>query len=197
MDNDIKPDQYKVVTVGESGVGKTSIVRRFAEGVFEENMPSTIGAAYVKVSVNVDNTSVLLNVWDTAGQERFQSLIPLYLRSANACLVVTDISSGSYLQQLENITQNLKAIMPENVNLIVVGNKRDKVPSDFDFSPLIDWAAKNKMSYSIVSAKTGENIDFLFKEVALTVLKGIKDVQEDTSSHSLVSSESRPSSSCC
>lgn len=197
MDVGMHQDEFKVVTIGESGVGKTSIVRRFAEGVFDENSPSTIGAAYVKVNVILPDANVFLNIWDTAGQERFQSLIPLYLRSANACLIVADVSNENYLDQLEGINQSLKSIIPPNVILSVVGNKRDKLPSDFDFFPLIEWADKNKMPYAVVSAKTGENIDLLFKEVALSILNNKQNVQEDVSSHSLESSEPKTSKSCC
>ena len=84
--------EYKVVMVGDSGVGKTSLVEKFYSGGFNEAQHTTVGAAYVKCLVSLnDKTSVTLNLWDTAGQERFQSLIPLYLRNALGLIFVFDL----------------------------------------------------------------------------------------------------------
>ncbi|EAX89832.1 small GTP-binding protein, putative [Trichomonas vaginalis G3] len=153
MDSDIP--EFKVVTVGDSGVGKTSLVKRFSDGVFTEGAATTIGAAYVKVDVVIANSPICLNIWDTAGQERFQSLIPLYLRSAQACIIVVDISQKDAVSNLNVLFENFKDILPQDICLVLAGNKKDLVP-DYDPTPLLGWADKNKMSCIFTSAKSAE-----------------------------------------
>lgn len=188
--------EYKVVTVGEQGVGKTSLVKRFSEGVFNEGTATTIGAAYVKVNITVQNTPVCLNIWDTAGQERFQSLIPLYLRSAQACIIVVDLSQKEVISNLNTLFDHIKDILPSDVSVVLAGNKKDLVP-ELDESQLMMWAEKNRMSCIFTSAKSGENVDLLFKEVATLVKNNHISLREDSNCYSLAGSEHSSTSKCC
>ena len=198
MDTDqISTEEFKIVTIGDSGVGKTSIVKRYADGIFDEKTPSTIGAAYVKVTVNTMNTTVTMNVWDTAGQERFQSLIPLYLRSAAVCLLIVDLSHENPVAQANNILESLEAMIPNAMNIILVGNKRDKVSEDFDSSPLYQWADKHKFPCLLTSAKTGEGIDELFSHIGLVCLQHRGEVQDDSYTSQGLESEKGKAFSCC
>ncbi|KAM6294408.1 ras-related protein Rab-5B isoform 2-T2 [Aegotheles albertisi] len=85
--------QFKLVLLGESAVGKSSLVLRFVKGQFHEYQESTIGAAFLTQSVCLDDTTVKFEIWDTAGQERYHSLAPMYYRGAQAAIVVYDITN--------------------------------------------------------------------------------------------------------
>lgn len=84
---------FKLVLLGESSVGKSSLVLRFVKGQFHEFQESTIGAAFLTQTVQIDDTTVKFEIWDTAGQERYHSLAPMYYRGAQAAIVVYDISN--------------------------------------------------------------------------------------------------------
>lgn len=85
--------QFKLVLLGESSVGKSSLVLRFVKGQFHEFQESTIGAAFLTQTVQIDDTTVKFEIWDTAGQERYHSLAPMYYRGAQAAIVVYDITN--------------------------------------------------------------------------------------------------------
>uniref|UniRef100_A0A2K5IFM0 Uncharacterized protein n=1 Tax=Colobus angolensis palliatus TaxID=336983 RepID=A0A2K5IFM0_COLAP len=97
--------QFKLVLLGESAVGKSSLVLRFVKGQFHEYQESTIGAAFLTQSVCLDDTTVKFEIWDTAGQERYHSLAPMYYRGAQAAIVVYDITNQKKLPKSE--PQNL------------------------------------------------------------------------------------------
>ncbi|PIO58398.1 Ras family protein [Teladorsagia circumcincta] len=88
-----KTCQFKLVLLGESAVGKSSLVLRFVKGQFHEYQESTIGAAFLTQTVCLDDATVKFEIWDTAGQERYHSLAPMYYRGAQAAIVVYDITN--------------------------------------------------------------------------------------------------------
>ena len=85
--------QFKLVLLGDSAVGKSSLVLRFVRGQFFEYQESTIGAAFLTQTVALNDTTVKFEIWDTAGQERYHSLAPMYYRGAAAAIVVFDITN--------------------------------------------------------------------------------------------------------
>ncbi|MEQ2172032.1 Ras- protein Rab-5C [Goodea atripinnis] len=106
--------QFKLVLLGESAVGKSSLVLRFVKGQFHEYQESTIGAAFLTQTVCLDDTTVKFEIWDTAGQERYHSLAPMYYRGAQAAIVVFDItntvSNMSYCKTVAVAKQTLFSI---------------------------------------------------------------------------------------
>src|SRR4051812_18975294 len=85
--------KFKIIFLGDQGVGKSSILNRFAQDKFEQNYQATIGLDFHSKNVAINNTSVRLLLYDTAGQEKFKSLIPMYIRDANIIIVVYDITN--------------------------------------------------------------------------------------------------------
>jgi len=85
--------KYKIIFLGDQGVGKSSILNRFAQDKFEPNYQATIGLDFHSKNITIENTSIRLLLYDTAGQEKFKSLIPMYIRDANIIIVVYDITS--------------------------------------------------------------------------------------------------------
>jgi small GTP-binding protein len=164
---------YKVIVVGGTGVGKTSIVQRYSTGVFHEQ-EQTIGAGYLKCVVSLESGEVSLNVWDTAGQEKFQSLIPLYLRGADGCILVFDLTNPSPTESLDNLYKYIQNHMEEKMFVVLCGNKFDLVSSGSEPSGVVSWAALHELDYFKTSAVTGQSIDELF----IAVARGVKAQKE-------------------
>lgn len=118
---------FKLVLLGESAVGKSSIVHRFVKNTFDDMRESTIGAAFLTQSISLPevNTTVKFEIWDTAGQERYKSLAPMYYRSANAALCVYDITSSSSFAKAQDWIKELNRQAPEGIVVALVGNKAD------------------------------------------------------------------------
>ena len=119
--------QFKLVLLGESAVGKSSVVHRFVKNTFDNMRESTIGAAFLTQSVTLPeiDATVKFEIWDTAGQERYKSLAPMYYRNAHAALCVYDITNSSSFQKAQNWIKELKKQAPEGIVICLVGNKAD------------------------------------------------------------------------
>ena len=142
----ILPPPYKIVLLGDSSVGKTSLVHRFTTNRFDTHTPNTIGAAFItKVFAHENHErKVKLEIWDTAGQERYRSLTPMYYRNARVALVCFDLSKFEstfntakyWIQQLE---LNNSSDSREKIEIRLVGTKRDLVST-------IDDATKDQVN---------------------------------------------------
>lgn len=119
--------QFKLVLLGESAVGKSSIVHRFVKNTFDNMRESTIGAAFLTQTITLpeNNTTIKFEIWDTAGQERYKSLAPMYYRNANAALCVYDITNRSSFNKAQDWIKELRKQAPEGIVICLVGNKLD------------------------------------------------------------------------
>ena len=115
--------QFRVVLLGESAVGKSSLVLRFVKREFHEFQESTIGASFLTDAVQIDDTTVKFEIWDTAGQERYRSLTPMYYRNAQAALIVYDITSKDSFLKAQNWVRELQRQANANIVIALVGNK--------------------------------------------------------------------------
>jgi small GTP-binding protein len=152
----------KVVMLGNSGVGKTSIVMRWSSGHYHTDIPSTIGANHQRKTLLLGESEVDLYVWDTAGQEQFQALTPLYARSASAAIIVAatnDINSFNAIQSWINLVESSCERFPP---LILAVNKTDLPDPVLTDDEVHSKFAQRFQSTFYVSAKSGESIDTLF-----------------------------------
>lgn len=117
--------QFKLVLLGESAVGKSSLVLRFVKGQFHEYQESTIGAAFLTQTVCLDDTTVKFEIWDTAGQERYHSLAPMYYRGAQAAIVVYDITNQDTFGRAKTWVKELQRQASPNIVIALAGNKAD------------------------------------------------------------------------
>jgi small GTP-binding protein len=132
------PD-IKVVIVGDTSVGKTSILSQFQYGSFNPSVESTIGTMFVAKQVDTSHGKVNLLIWDTAGQERYRSLIPMYTRNANAALIIVDVSLPSSYDSIDTWYDMLKETCQASVKVYIAANKIDlevQIPLD----DLKEWA---------------------------------------------------------
>ncbi|CAA2985051.1 ras-related RABF2b [Olea europaea subsp. europaea] len=157
----------KLVLLGDSGAGKSSLVLRFVKGQFIEFQESTIGAAFFSQTVAVNDTNVKFEIWDTAGQERYHSLAPMYYRGAAAAVIVYDISNQESFEQAKKWVRELQAQGNSNTVMALAGNKADlldarKVPEEEAQA----YARENGLFFMETSAKTATNVNELFYEIA-------------------------------
>ena len=154
---------FKILLIGESNVGKTSIILRYTENEFKTSGISTCGVDVKCKYVSLNNIKIRLDIWDTAGQERFRGLAKNYFRGANAFILVYDITDKKSFDKLKGWMNDAKEKIENDFKMIVVGNKKDcKNNRNVDFEILEEFGKKNNVSFMEVSAKTGEGIDSIF-----------------------------------
>ncbi|KAG0645634.1 MICOS complex subunit mic60 [Hyphodiscus hymeniophilus] len=164
--------QFKLVLLGESAVGKSSLVLRFVKDQFDDYRESTIGAAFLTQTISLDdNTTVKFEIWDTAGQERYKSLAPMYYRNANCAVVVYDITQASSLDKAKSWVKELQRQANENIIIALAGNKLDLVTDQPDKRAITTadaeaYAKEAGLLFFETSAKTSENVRELFTAIA-------------------------------
>ncbi|KAL8943006.1 MAG: hypothetical protein Q9211_001155 [Gyalolechia sp. 1 TL-2023] len=164
--------QFKLVLLGESAVGKSSLVLRFVKDQFDDYRESTIGAAFLTQTISLDDsTTVKFEIWDTAGQERYKSLAPMYYRNANCAVVVYDITQASSLDKAKAWVKELQRQANENIIIALAGNKADLVASQPDKRAITTadaeaYAREAGLLFFETSAKTAENVRDLFTAIA-------------------------------
>jgi small GTP-binding protein len=157
--------KFKVVMMGASSVGKTSIVIRFGQGTFNAGQGPTIGAAFISRDVQTDRGQVSLHVWDTAGQERYRALVPNYSKGASAIVIVYDCTSSDSFDSAKEWLAEAKGNHSDGVVYFLVANKVDLEPF-VAVEEARAFAAREEMCFVETSAKTGQNVHELFVEVA-------------------------------
>ena len=160
--------QTKVVIIGDTQVGKTSILSYLKDGHANLNSPSTIGASFQTHFVQTDTETVSFQIWDTAGQERFRALTPLYYRSALWAILVFDITNLHSFQDLYEWIQDLKEKMETGMNLVLVGNKVDLADKRVvSYSDALNLSTQFSAKFYIeTSAATGAGVYQLFQRLA-------------------------------
>jgi small GTP-binding protein len=159
----------KLLIIGESAVGKSCLLLRFAENKFTENFLTTIGIDFKVRHVEIENTKVRLQVWDTAGQEKFRTITKAYYRGAHGILLVYDVTSVDSFDQTRQWMKSIQDNTTDPVSVIFVGNKCDmerRVPLE-DAQAL---ANEFGVEYYETSAKDGRNVESTFFRLAKLIL---------------------------
>ena len=159
---------FKLLTIGDSGVGKTSLLLRFCDDSFSESYITTVGVDFRFKSVEIDGKLVKLQVWDTAGQERFRTITTAYYKGAHGIVLVYDITDKKTYKQitttwLETVKQNTT----NNGEMVLIGNKSDMAElRQVSQEEGSHFATCNNMPFFECSAKTGYNVDEAFIAIA-------------------------------
>jgi len=157
----------KLVLLGESAVGKSSLVLRFVKGQFHEFQESTIGAAFLTQTVCLDDTTVKFEIWDTAGQERYHSLAPMYYRGAQAAIVVYDITNADTFERAKTWVKELQRQASPNIVIALAGNKADLTTNRIvEYDEASAYAEENSLLFMETSAKTALNVNDIFLAIA-------------------------------
>ncbi|KJE93982.1 hypothetical protein CAOG_004692 [Capsaspora owczarzaki ATCC 30864] len=162
--------QFKLVLLGESAVGKSSLVLRFVKGQFHEYQESTIGgnfSAFLTQTVCLDDTTVKFEIWDTAGQERYHSLAPMYYRGAQAAIVVYDVTNADTFARAKTWVKELQRQASPNIVIALAGNKADlSVKRVVEYEEAMAYAEDNGLLFMETSAKTAMNVNEIFLAIA-------------------------------
>jgi len=177
----------KIIVLGESGVGKTSLLIRYVENRFTLNTKSTIGANFLTKRMELDDKVATCQIWDTAGQERFQGLGTAFYRGSDGVIFVFDVTQRKSFEELE---QWKKAFLiqvgqegNDNFPMIVVANKVDlEEQREVTQKEMKEWCARHNLQWFETSAKEGSNVDRAFEEIARLVISRMKpeDILYDT-----------------
>jgi len=158
---------FKIVLVGDSGVGKSNLLSRFTKGEFYDETKSTIGVEFAVKSVQVKGKTVKAQIWDTAGQERYRAITAAYYRSAVGAMLVYDIVARETFDNIERWLQELRQHADANIVIMLVGNKSDmrhvrEVPTE---RADIFMKENTLSSFMETSAKDNENVEFAFEKL--------------------------------
>ena len=162
-------ESFKVVLVGESGVGKTSIITQFIDQTFQEDQQSTTGGTFSTKSVICEGGKILkFEIWDTAGQEKYRSLTTMFYKDANAAVMVYDVTRKESFDEIKNYWSNqIKDNSPENIILAIAANKSDLIEQEtVDEEEARNFAKELNAIFISTSAKSSEGINSLFEEIA-------------------------------
>mmetsp|Transcript_18166 Transcript_18166/g.20210 ORF Transcript_18166/g.20210 Transcript_18166/m.20210 type:complete len:213 (-) Transcript_18166:108-746(-) len=163
---------FKILLVGDSGVGKSSLVLRYCEDKFRDQHITTIGIDFKVKLVTVDGEKTKLQIWDTAGQERFHTLTTSYYRGAHAIILVYDVAHRKSFENVEKWMRDISKFAAPHIQLVLIGNKSDLVHSrKVKESEGRQQAKVLKMDFFETSAKEDANVDELFMTVAQKVYK--------------------------
>ena len=163
---------FKILTIGESGVGKTCILRRFVENKFLKNHLATIGIDFKTKTLNINNQEIKLKIWDTAGQERFRNITTQYYKGADGIVLIYDgTDDASYEKIRDWMEQILSNTKREDIGLVLLGNKCDMEPRAVTEEQGNKMAEELKVSYFETSALTGQGINEAFNELTRDIMK--------------------------
>lgn len=165
----------KVIILGDSGVGKTSLMNQYVNKKFSNQYKATIGADFLTKEVAVDDRLVTMQIWDTAGQERFQSLGVAFYRGADCCVLVFDVNNAQSFKSLDSWRDEFLIQAsprdPENFPFVVLGNKIDLDTRAVTTARAQSWCqSKGNIPYFETSAKENINVEQAFQTIARNAL---------------------------
>ncbi|XP_057322379.1 ras-related protein Rab-37 isoform X2 [Microplitis mediator] len=197
---DAEDTAHKTILLGDSGVGKTSLLVQFDTGSFSGNFAATVGIGFTNKVVNVDDTRIKLQIWDTAGQERFRSVTHAYYRDAHALLLLYDVTNKTSFDNIRAWLGEIREYAQNDVVIMLLGNKSDcgneRVIKVEDGKRLAD---EYQVPFMETSAKTGLNVELAFLAIAKQ-LKAHKSGNPDDTKfnvHDYVRQESQQKRSNC
>ena len=187
----------KIAIIGDSAVGKTSAIIRFAENYYEDYFEPTIGVEFFSKRMSIDNKKYKIHIWDLAGQERFKCIVNTYYRTAQGIILAFDITSSNSFKSLEKWIRDVDTYAVDNVCLILVGMK-----SDLDRRRTVSREKAEKLAdalnvkYYEISAKDNMNINNMFiqlvKDINIQYISSGQMMLEDK-----VSLTSKLKKNCC
>jgi len=163
---------FKVVLIGDSGVGKSNLLSRFTRNEFNLESKSTIGVEFATRSINVDGKTVKAQIWDTAGQERYRAITSAYYRGAVGALLVYDIAKHATYVNVQRWLKELRDHADSNIVIMLVGNKSDlkhlrAVPTE----EAKNFSTENGLSFIETSALDASNVEAAFQNILTEIYR--------------------------
>ncbi|KAK7471291.1 Rab GTPase ypt31 [Stygiomarasmius scandens] len=180
---------FKVVLIGDSGVGKSNLLSRFTRNEFNLESKSTIGVEFATRSINVDGKTVKAQIWDTAGQERYRAITSAYYRGAVGALLVYDIAKHATYVNVTRWLKELRDHADSNIVIMLVGNKSDlkhlrAVPTDEAKA----FSTENGLSFIETSALDASNVESAFQTILTDIYRIVSSKTLESSTKDIVES---------
>jgi Ras-related protein Rab-1A len=189
---------FKILVLGESGVGKSCLLVRFAENTFSDVFISTVGVDFKFRNVELDDKVIKLQVWDTAGQERFRTITSSFYRGAQGIILVYDVTDRKSFERVDVWVNQISTYAPAVVPVVLCGNKSDlvakRVVDYFDAKAVAD---KHGWKYFETSAKDGSNVKEAFVALAAMILPRVSTPTKPQKTKQVNSNNGSGNGGCC
>jgi small GTP-binding protein len=171
--------KFKVILIGDSGVGKTSLLNRYMDKEFSNNIPCTISADFKIKSIQIDPlTSAQITIWDTCGQEKYRSITKQYFKDAHGIILVFDVSDRRSFADLNNWLDEIKNnSTKDDASIVLVGNKIDLKYRCISNEDAKSFAKNKELVYCETSSKDGINIESPFENIAKEIIEKMNKKQ--------------------
>ena len=156
---------YKIIIVGDSGTGKSSLLARYVDNEFDSNYISTIGVDFKIKNVEKNGKNIRLQLWDTAGQERFRAIAKSYYRGAHFCIITFDLANPNSFDNISIWVSEIKNNSNQHTKYIIVGTKADLIDENYDRQYIFNYCEKLSAKYIESSSKNDQNIDYIFDHI--------------------------------
>jgi len=194
---------FKIVLIGDTSVGKSCLLTRFADDQFTDNYVTTIGVDFRFKTMIVMDKIIKVQVWDTAGEERYRSITNAYYRGAEGILIVFDLTNEESFKSIQNWINEVTVFTGKDVIIICLGNKSD-LKSEISKNIIDEFKKKTNLEIFNVSAKTGEGVEEAFKHIIELLIKKNTDKKEENNAINLTPNTNNNNSptdkkkeSCC
>ena len=166
---------FKIVLIGDSGVGKTNLLGRYLKKEYKEETKATVGVEFGEKKYELNGLKIKAQIWDTAGQERYKAITSMYYKGAKGALIVFDLSSKNTFQNVEKWYNEIKKTADPNINLILIGNKSDlKDKRQISTEEGENKAKEMNVAYLETSALNCDNVDKAFDALIEAISKKMK-----------------------
>jgi Ras-related protein Rab-11A len=171
---------FKILLLGDSGVGKSSLLLRYTKNQFMTDMRSTIGVEFGVKFIKVDNLQLKVQIWDTAGMERYRSLTSAYYKGAKGVIIVYDICRKKSFENIDKWIDDFKSKADEDAVILLIGNKSDlKDKREVNTDEAASKSEKNKLAFLETSAKNNDNVHKAFLTLFNEIIKIYKEKNSD------------------
>ena len=165
----------KVLTIGESGVGKTCLVQRYIKNKFSEHHLSTIAIDFKMKILQINKNKIKMQLWDTAGQERFNTLTSSFFRGSDGIILCFSVTSKKSFKAIDKWMDQVRNLAPVDVRVVLVGNKVDLEGREVSNQEASLLAEKYGIEYFEASAKLGSGVETVFERIAGMVLEKVRN----------------------
>ena len=175
----------KYIIIGDSSVGKSNLLLRYAHDKFNEDYQATIGVEFGAKNVEINNKTFRIQIWDTAGQENFRSITRAYYKNSVCAIIVYDITNKESFNNIQNWIEDCKNQCPKTIFFVLVGNKNDlENERKVSFDEGKKFADSNDILFFESSAKTGNNVEDIFYKsaecISERINKNVYDLESDS-----------------
>ena len=163
---------FKILLLGDSNVGKSSLISRYVDGLWSDVFVPTIGVDFKIKTLEIGNKNIKMQIWDTAGQERFRNIISSYFRGSHGILLIYDITNKNSFNNLQDWLEVIENNANKNVLKILIGNKNDlEEDRQIKTEEGQSFANRNNMQFIETSAKTNTNVTDAFEALAKIMME--------------------------